>query len=99
MKTYKLTAKIFSGYKKLSLSCILKLFLNFSKFERQYCYELYSCEKSAYKVDAIILLKRTLCISPRNNMFIFNFSSLIIRLYENVNKSFPLEARDKLIVL
>ena len=38
MKTYKLTVlnKIFSRYKKVSLSYILKLFLNFNKFEPQY---------------------------------------------------------------
>ena len=41
MGTYKLTDKVFPRYKKLNLSYILKLFLNFSKFEPQYAYKLY----------------------------------------------------------
>ena len=39
METYKLTDKMFSRYKKLSLSYILKLFLN---FEPQYSCKVYS---------------------------------------------------------
>ena len=45
MKTYKLTDKTFSRYKKLSLSYILKLFLDFSKFDSQYPYKLHSYKK------------------------------------------------------
>ena len=40
MKTSNFTNKIFSQYIKFSPSYILKLFLNFSKFERQYSYKL-----------------------------------------------------------
>ena len=46
MKTYKLTDKIFPRYKKLSLSYFLKLLLNFSQFEPQYSYKLYSYKKN-----------------------------------------------------
>ena len=45
MKTYKLTDKVFSPYKKLSLSYILKSFLDFSKFEPHCSYKLYSYKK------------------------------------------------------
>ena len=45
MKSYNLTDTIFSQYLKLSLSCFVKLLLNFSKFEPQYPYKLYSYEK------------------------------------------------------
>ena len=48
MKTYRLTDKILSQHKKLSLSDILKLFLNSSKFETQYSYKLYSYIKKVY---------------------------------------------------
>ena len=37
---------IFVIRKKLNLSYILKLFLNFSKFEPQYSYKLYSYNKT-----------------------------------------------------
>ena len=37
--------KIFSRYQKLSLSYILKLFSNFSTFQPQYSYKLYSYKK------------------------------------------------------
>ena len=43
----KLTDKIFSWYKKLSLSYIHKLFLNFSKFEPQDSNKLYSYKKKS----------------------------------------------------
>ena len=45
MKTYKVTDKISSRYEKLSLRHILKSFLNFSKFEPQCSYKLYSYKK------------------------------------------------------
>lgn len=42
LRAGKLTDKIFSRQEKLSLSYILKSFLNFSKFEPPYPYKLYS---------------------------------------------------------
>ena len=41
MKTYKLADKIFSRYRKLSPSYMLKLLLNRSEFEPQCSYKLY----------------------------------------------------------
>ena len=55
MKTYKLTDKIFSRKKKLSLSYILKLFLNFSKSELQYSYKLYY---KLYSYKKVCIMKR-----------------------------------------
>ena len=50
MKTYKLTDKMFSRYKKLGLS--FKLFLKFSKFEPQDSHKLYSYKKKCvFKKD------------------------------------------------
>ena len=55
MKAYKLTDKIFSQYKKLTLSYILKLFLNFSKFESQYSYKQYSYNKVCISLINLIV--------------------------------------------
>ena len=51
MKAYRATGKIFSRYKKLSLSYIFKLFLNFSKFEPQYSSKLHSYRKNVYEIS------------------------------------------------
>ena len=48
MKTCRTIDKIFLWNKKLSLSYIVKLFLNFGRFELQYSYLLYS-----YKIKSV----------------------------------------------
>ena len=49
LRAGKLTDKIFSRQEKLSLSYILKSFLNFSKVEPQYFYKPYTYKKHSVK--------------------------------------------------